>query len=84
VYNKELQNSSQRQKMTNLISKIASFYIDGFKSMRVGKKLWLIVAIKLFVIFIVIKWLFFPNILKEHFNSDKERSEYILNQLTGE
>jgi len=66
----------------SLAKKIFNFYFEGFKSMRLGKKLWLIIAIKLFVIFVVIKWLFFPNILKEQFSSDKERSEYILNQLT--
>ncbi len=50
--------------------------------MKLGRKLWLIVAIKLFIIFAVIKLLFFPNILEENFKSDKERSEYILKQLT--
>ncbi len=66
----------------NILTKILNFYIDGFKSMKLGKKLWAIVAIKLFVLLVIIKLLFFPNILKEKFNSDKERSEYILNQLT--
>ena len=66
----------------NILTKILNFYIDGFKSMKLGKKLWTIIAIKLFVLLVIIKLLFFPNILKEKFNSDKERSEYILNQLT--
>ncbi len=63
-------------------SSIYRFYLDGFKEMKLGKKLWLIVAVKLFVLFVVIKWLFFPNVLQEHFKNDKARSEFILNQLT--
>jgi hypothetical protein len=68
----------------NTIKKVANFYIDGFKSMKLGKKLWVIVAIKIFVLFVIIKLLFFPNILQEQFKSDKARSNYILEQLTGE
>jgi len=52
--------------------------------MKVGKTLWLLIAIKLFVMFAIVKWLFFPNILKENFDTDKERSEYILKTLTQE
>jgi len=66
----------------NIITKIVRFYIDGFKSMKLGKKLWAIIAIKLFVLLVIIKLLFFPNILKENFKTDKERSNYILEQLT--
>ena len=50
--------------------------------MKLGKKLWAIVAIKMFILFVVIKLLFFPNFLETHFASDKQKSEYILNQLT--
>jgi hypothetical protein len=61
---------------------IFHLYYDGFKNMRVGKKLWVIIAIKIFVMFFIIKWLFFPNILKENFQNDVQRSDYILQQLT--
>ena len=67
-----------------MFKKVIDFYLDGFKSMRLGKKLWAIIAIKLFILFFVIKLLFFPNVLQEQFSSDKERSDYILKQLTGE
>jgi hypothetical protein len=52
--------------------------------MKVGKTLWLLIAIKLFVMFAIVKWLFFPNVLKENFHSDEERSAYILDTLTKE
>jgi len=70
--------------MSNLLKSIAKFYIDGIKEMKLGKKLWLIVIIKLFIIFGVIKLLFFPNILEENFSNDKARSEYIIKELIGD
>ena len=50
--------------------------------MRVGKTLWGIIAIKLFLFFFVMKILFFPNFLKENFDNDQERANHILNELT--
>ncbi|WP_456393803.1 DUF4492 domain-containing protein [Nitratifractor sp.] len=64
--------------------RVWSFYRDGFRRMRLGRKLWLLVAIKLFVLFVVIKWLFFPDVMQEHFSNDTQRSDYILRQLTKE
>ena len=58
------------------------FYIDGFRSMTVGKMLWLIICIKLFIMFAILKVFFFPDFLKTNFNNDSERSEYIIHQLT--
>ncbi|WP_457605731.1 DUF4492 domain-containing protein [Nitratifractor sp.] len=68
--------------MMSWLKKVYRFYRDGIASMKLGRKLWAIVAIKLFVLFVVIKWLFFPNLLQERFSSDAERSGYILDQLT--
>ena len=44
-------------------SRVFHLYYDGFRSMTVGKTLWLIIAIKLFIFFVIIKLLFFPNFL---------------------
>lgn len=66
----------------NLIKKIFLFYYDGFKSMTIGKTLWVIILIKLFVMFAILKVFFFPNILKRNFKTDEERSKYVIEQLT--
>ncbi len=50
--------------------------------MRLGKKLWLIVAVKLFVLYVVIKLLFFPDVMQEQFSNDTQRSDFVLRQLT--
>ena len=41
-------------------------YYDGFRSMTLGRTLWAIILIKLFVIFVILKLFFFPNFLKTH------------------
>jgi hypothetical protein len=57
-------------------------YTDGFKNISgLGKKLWIIVFIKLFIMFIVLKIFFFPNFLNTNFKNDKERSNHVINNL---
>ena len=65
----------------NIFAKIFNFYLEGFKSMTVGKTLWIVILIKLFVMFVVLKLFFFPNFLKTNFSSDEERSDYVIEQL---
>lgn len=66
----------------NIFHKIFRFYYDGFGSMTVGKKLWIIILIKLFIMFVILKIFFFPDILKENFSNDKERGDYVIDQLS--
>jgi len=63
------------------LKKIFFFYYDGFRNMTVGKKLWIIILIKLFIIFFVLRLFFFPDFLKSRFKSDKERGDYVREQL---
>jgi len=66
----------------NLFEKIFYFYLDGFRSMTVGKQLWIIILVKLFIFFAVLKLFFFRDFLRSSFASDAERSEYVIEQLT--
>ncbi len=54
-------------------------YYDGFRSMRLGKTLWAIILIKLFIIFAILKVFFFPNFLKEHAGGDE--ADYVAGSL---
>lgn len=45
-----------------LLYRIYRFYADGFRQMTVGRVLWTVILIKLFVIFVVLKLLFFPDV----------------------
>ncbi len=70
--------------LPKLLHTIFFFYYDGFKAMKLGKTLWIIIAIKLFVMFAIIKWIFFPDILYENFANDTQRGAYVLDHLTQE
>lgn len=58
-------------------------YRDGFRRMTVGRTLWKIILVKLVILFAVLKLFFFPNFLRENFSTDVQRSDYVLQQLTG-
>ncbi|MDY0315754.1 MAG: DUF4492 domain-containing protein [Bacteroidales bacterium] len=65
-----------------MLKRIFRFYYQGFRDMpKWGKQIWLILLIKLFVIFVLVKFIFFPNFLKTNFSTDKERSDYVFNEL---
>ncbi|NMC39996.1 MAG: DUF4492 domain-containing protein, partial [Bacteroidales bacterium] len=46
-----------------------------------GRKVWIIIIIKLFVIFVLLRFLFFPDLLKKNFANDSERGDYIREHL---
>jgi hypothetical protein len=50
--------------------------------MTVGKKLWIIIFIKLFILFAILKVFFFPDLLKTRFSNDRDRSDYVIEQLS--
>ena len=68
----------------NIFIKIWRFYIGGFKNMSSwGRQVWLIILIKLFIMFFILKIFFFPNFLKTNFSTDEERSRHVLEEITN-
>ncbi len=65
-----------------LFVRIYRFYRDGFRQMTVGRVLWKIIFIKLFILFAVLKFFFFPDFLATTFSTDTQRAEYVIEQLT--
>ena len=57
-------------------------YYEGFRSMVVGRTLWKIIFIKLFIMFAILKVFFFPNFLATNFDTDAERADHVLSNLT--
>jgi hypothetical protein len=66
-----------------MLYSVYSFYRDGFRRMTVGRRLWLIVALKLFVMFAVLKVFYFPNYLNTQFDTDADRADHVLEQITA-
>ena len=74
--------NTQNRKVINSAKKVYAFYYDGFKGMVLGRKLWKIIFIKLFIMFAILKVFFFPDFLNTHFQTNEEKSIYVLEQIT--
>jgi hypothetical protein len=57
-------------------------YYDGFRSMVVGRTLWKIIFLKLFIMFAILKVFFFPDFLATNFDTDAQRADHVLENLT--
>jgi len=66
----------------NMLKNAFSFYYDGFRSMVLGRTLWKIIIIKLFIMFAILKLFFFPDFLATNFDTDAERADHVLQNLT--
>ena len=53
------------------LRKVIRFYVEGFREMTVGRTLWAIILIKLFILFAVLKVFFFPDLLAGKRPSEK-------------
>lgn len=67
-------------KMIKTLKKVVRFYVEGFRSMTVGKTLWAIILVKLFILFAILKLFFFPDFLVGQ--SPQERSRSVMRELT--
>ncbi|MDD5871004.1 MAG: DUF4492 domain-containing protein [Bacteroidales bacterium] len=65
-----------------MITRVIRFYVDGFKEMTVGKTLWAIILIKLFIIFFVLKLFLFPDYLNSRSDSDAGKAQIVRDELT--
>jgi len=60
--------------------RIFRFYLEGFKSMEWGRQLWVIILIKLFIMFVILRIFFFPRFLNQ-FETVSEKEEYVSTEL---
>ncbi len=71
-------------RLVSALGRVARFYFDGFRTMSWwGNRVWIIILVKLFIMFLILKLFFFPDFLKTNFSSERERGDYVLEQLTG-
>ena len=66
-----------------MFRKVFSFYLEGFRNMTWGRRLWGIILIKLFILFAILRIFFFPDVLERDFQSDEQRSQHVIEQLTN-
>ena len=66
-----------------MLKKAWNLYYEGFKYMhRWGRTLWLIVIIKLSIMFLVFKLWLMPNFLNSHYDTAEEKSDHVFKELT--
>ena len=56
--------------------RIWRFYMEGFRSMTLGKTLWAII-----IMFFILRLFFFPNILQQKYDTDEERANQVIENL---
>lgn len=61
--------------------RVYDLYVDGFRRMTLGRVLWAVVIVKLVVVLVVLKLLFFPDFIGRHAAKGNE-SEFVARQLT--
>lgn len=66
--------------MRSTISAVWRFYVDGFRNMTLGRTLWLIIIVKLFVMFFVLRLFFFPKFLNSS-EIGQDKGKYVGNEL---
>lgn len=69
--------------MLKIIKNIALFYKDGFANMRLGRTLWAVILIKLFVLFALLKTFIYDKSIRD-LKSYEEKSQFMLKNLTKE
>lgn len=67
-------------KKNNFLYRVFDLYYDGFRHMTIGKTLWAVILIKLFIIFLVLKLFFFPDFIKSHSMKGNE-SQFVSEQV---
>ncbi len=66
--------------MKNPLSTIWHFYLEGFRGMTLGRTLWIIILVKLFIMFFILKLFFFPDFLK-NLPEGTDKAEYVSKEL---
>lgn len=63
-----------------VLGKVVQFYLEGFRRMTLGRTLWCIILVKLFIMFAVLKAFFFPAYLQ---GNEEEKGAAVVSELTG-
>ena len=65
--------------MKSKIVYIWNFYRDGFKSMTLGRPLWILIFLKVIILFAVLRAFFFQPVLAG--KTEEQKIEHVGNQL---
>ena len=63
----------------SFLYRVYDLYYDGFRHMTLGRTLWAVILIKLFIMFAILKVFFFPDFIKQHAEKGQE-AEFVATQ----
>ena len=66
------------------LKNISNLYIGGFRRMKLGKSLWLVIAVKLLIMFGILKVFIFDESLNSKFKTDEAKADFVISNLTKE
>ena len=75
--------SEDKLRGDNWLQRVFYFYVDGFKAMTLGRTLWAIIAIKVIVFFVIVRFIFFPNFLGGKADTDEGKADYVRHELVN-
>ena len=67
--------------MAGFWNKVWHLYYDGFRNMTIGRTLWAVILVKLFIMFFILRLFFFPNYIKQHAAEGKE-ADFVATAIT--
>ena len=62
------------------ITSVANFYIQGFREMTWGRELWVLIILKLVILFLVQRLFFFKPVLAGQ--TEEQKSDFVGERLT--
>lgn len=66
------------------VKNIYMFYYEGFKNMKVGKTLWKIILLKLFIILVILKYFVHDKNFKTEYITEESKASFVYENLKGE
>ena len=78
---RDTDDDTHGRKAPTLWRRVVDLYVDGFRSMTVGRSLWVLILLKVALLFLVFKLLFFPDVLSRDYDTDSERAQAVRSAL---
>ena len=65
--------------MKSILQSVWNLYADGFRNMTWGRALWLLILLKVVILFLVLRMFFFQPVLSG--KTDEQKSDHVGKEL---
>lgn len=78
----EITTATINDKQAGFLARAWYMYRDGFRNLSSSARaLWVLIFIKLFVMFAILRAFFFPNYLNSHTAPDESKGDFVAEQF---